>query len=101
MVGTHRYYHNDGGRQQPRSCAQKRLGEIHESPDEEEDDVDEGDEGIEQLHHDGAGVGAVQALYIEVLLLHLLMESLNQVVFTIEIFQSLYLLMLHTGHLGL
>ena len=30
------------------------------------------DEGIEQLHHDGPGVRTVQALNVEILLLHLL-----------------------------
>ena len=81
LIGTDRYYHNDRGYNQPRRCAQEWFGEIHESPDEEQNHMHKGDESIEQLHHDGASVRAVQAFDVEILLLDLLM--------------------LHTSHFGL
>ena len=45
------------------------LCEAEEGAHDEEKDVDDGDGGGQQLHHDGPGIGVVQTLNVQVLLL--------------------------------
>ena len=45
------------------------LCEAEEGAHDEEKDVDDGDGGGQQLHHDGPGIGVIQTLNVQVLLL--------------------------------
>jgi len=56
IINTHGNNHKDGGAQYAWRGPQERLGQVHEGPDQEQDHMDKGEEGIEQLHHDSTSV---------------------------------------------
>ena len=56
----------------PQLGSQERFGQTEEGPHEEEADVNDGNDGGQQLHEDDSSVGAVETLDVDVLLLSLL-----------------------------
>lgn len=69
MLNDHCQEDHYQGKENPQFCPQKRFGQAQESSNKEETDVNDGDDGCQQLHEDDSGIRTVKTFNVDVLLL--------------------------------